>query len=581
MSDLDGYRVGGTVHVVVNNQVGFTTSPQHAKSTTYATDVARMLQIPILHVNGEDPEAVSQVVDLAVDFRQRFHRDVIIELWCYRKLGHNEGDEPSYTQPVMYRHIASKPSIRMAYLAYDNANPAPGGDRPITVEETDAIAAAKRQALEAELEIATKAQTPPRPSTFAGAWARIKGGSDAGVADVQTAVSVDLIREVTRALSVLPPDFNVHPKLKAFVIDGRAAMGVGEKPIDWGMGEALAFGTLVAQGGRVRLSGQDSRRGTFSHRHATLFDYNDGHEYTPLQHIREKQGTFEVRDSPLSEGAVLGFDYGYSLDMPEGLTIWEAQFGDFVNAAQVIIDQFVSSSEAKWHRVSGLVLLLPHGMEGQGPEHSNARLDRFLNLCVNDNMQVVNLTTPAQYFHALRRQVVRPYRKPLIVMSPKSLLRSPAATSPLAEFTSGGFRHIIPDVDVSNGGQAGRDPKQVKRVVLCTGKVYYDLVATREERGYDDTAIVRVEQLYPLRKDDLLEMLSTFADGTPVVWVQEEPKNMGAWAYMNRELQGLLAGSFQWSCVSRPLSASPATGSMKRHLREQARLMADAFGRSV
>ena len=459
MSDLDGYRVGGTVHIVVNNQVGFTTSPQHAKSTTYATDVARMLQIPILHVNGEDPEAVSQVVDLAVDFRQRFHRDVIIELWCYRKLGHNEGDEPSYTQPVMYRHIASKPSIRMAYLAYDAANPAPAGERPITVEETDAIAAAKRHVLEAELEIATKSQTPPRPNTFAGAWARIKGGPDAAVPDVPTAVSVDLIREVTRAMSMIPPDFTVHPKLKAFVIEGRAAMGAGEKPIDWGMGEALAFGTLVAQGGRVRLSGQDSRRGTFSHRHSTLFDYNNGREYTPLQHIREKQGTFEVRDSPLSEGGVLGFDYGYSLDMPEGLTIWEAQFGDFVNAAQVIIDQFVSSSEAKWHRVSGLVLLLPHGMEGQGPEHSNARLDRFLNLCVNDNMQVVNLTTPAQYFHALRRQVLRPYRKPLIVMSPKSLLRSPAATSPLSDFTSGGFRHIIPDADVGGGnGNVGGLP---------------------------------------------------------------------------------------------------------------------------
>jgi 2-oxoglutarate dehydrogenase E1 component len=575
MSDLDGYRVGGTVHVIVNNQVGFTTSPQHAKSTTYATDVARMLQIPIFHVNGEDPEAVSQVVDLAVDFRQRFHRDVIIELWCYRKLGHNEGDEPSYTQPVMYRHIAAKPSIRMAYLAYDAANPPPGGERPITVEETDAIAAAKRQALEAELEVATRLQAPPRPNTFAGAWARIKGGSDAGVPDVATAVTLDAIHEVTRALSVLPPDFSVHPKLKAFVIEGRAAMGAGEKPIDWGMGETLAFGTLVAQGGRVRLSGQDSRRGTFSHRHAVLFDYNDGREYIPLQHVRDKQGVFEVRDSPLSEGGVLGFDYGYSLDMPEGLTIWEAQFGDFVNAAQVIIDQFVSSSEAKWHRVSGLVLLLPHGMEGQGPEHSNARLDRFLNLCVNDNMQVVNLTTPAQYFHVLRRQVLRPYRKPLIVMSPKSLLRSPAATSSLADFTSGGFRHIIPDTE------AERDPNQIKRVVLCTGKVYYDLVATREERGYDDTAIVRVEQLYPLRKDDLLELLSAFPDGTPVVWVQEEPKNMGAWAYMNRELAGLLAGSFQWSCVSRPLSASPATGSMKRHVREQARLMADAFGRSV
>jgi len=575
MSELDGYRVGGTVHIIVNNQVGFTTSPRDAKSTTYATDVARMLQIPIFHVNGEDPEAVSQVVDLAIDFRQRFHRDAIIELWCYRKLGHNEGDEPSYTQPVMYRTIAAKPSIRMAYLAYDAANPTPGGEPKITVEETDQIAASKRHELEAQLDIATKAKSPPRPSTFAGAWSRIKGGPDSQVPEVPTAATPAEIQEVTRAISTMPSDFHVHPKLKAVVVDGRAAMGAGEKPIDWGMGEALAFGTLLAEGTRVRLSGQDSRRGTFSHRHSVLLDYNDGHEYTPLAHIREKQGMFEVRDSPLSEASVLGFDYGYSLDMPDGLTIWEAQFGDFVNAAQVIIDQFLCSSEAKWHRVSGLVMLLPHGMEGQGPEHSNARLDRFLNLCVNDNMQVCNLTTPAQYFHALRRQVLRPYRKPLIIMSPKSLLRSPAATSPLADFTGGSFRHIIPDTE------PGRDPKKIKRVVLCTGKVYYDLVANREERGYDDVAIVRVEQLYPLRKDDLLEILSVYAEGTPVVWVQEEPKNMGAWAYMNRELQGLLAGSFHWSCVSRPLSASPATGSMKRHAHEQARIMADAFGKGL
>ncbi|HEY7375503.1 MAG TPA: 2-oxoglutarate dehydrogenase E1 component [Polyangia bacterium] len=580
MSELDGYRVGGTVHIIVNNQVGFTTSPRDAKSTTYATDVARMLQIPIFHVNGEDPEAVSQVVDLAVDFRQRFHRDAIIELWSYRKLGHNEGDEPSYTQPVMYRTIAAKPSIRMAYLAHDAANPVPG-EPAITVEETDAIAAAKRHALDAQLEIATKLQTPPRPSTFAGAWATIKGGPDALVPEVPTAASPSEIQEATRAISTVPADFHVHPKLKAVVIEGRAAMGAGEKPIDWGMGEALAFGTLLAQGVRVRLSGQDARRGTFSHRHAVLIDYNDGHEYTPLAHVRDKQGTFEVRDSPLSEGGVLGFDYGYSLDMPEGLTIWEAQFGDFVNAAQVIIDQFLCSSEAKWHRVSGLVMLLPHGMEGQGPEHSNARLDRFLNLCVNDNMQVCNLTTPAQYFHALRRQVLRPYRKPLIIMSPKSLLRSPAATSALADFTSGSFHHIIPDGAGRGQKEAPPDPKRVKRVLLCTGKVYYDLIATREERGYDDVAIVRVEQLYPLRKDDLLEVLSVYADGTPVVWVQEEPKNMGAWAYMNRELQGLLAGSFHWSCVSRPLSASPATGSTKRHALEQARIMADAFGKGT
>jgi len=574
MSELPGYRVGGTVHIVVNNQVGFTTSPHSAKSTTYATDVARMLQIPIFHVNGEDPEAVCQVVDLAVDFRQRFHRDAIVELWCYRKLGHNEGDEPTYTQPVMYRAIASKPSIRMAYLAHDAANPSSDGGAPITVEETDAIAAAKRKALDGELEIATKLETPPRPSTFAGAWARLKGGADGTVPEVPTAVSLAAIKDVTRALVTVPPDFHVHPKLQKLIIEARAAMGAGEKPIDWGMGEALAFGTLLAQGTRVRLSGQDSRRGTFSHRHAVLCDHDDGHEYTPLAHLGPKQGVFEVRDSPLTEGAVLGFDFGYSLDMPDGLTIWEAQFGDFVNAAQVIIDQFISSSEAKWHRVSGLTLLLPHGMEGQGPEHSNARLDRFLNLCVNDNMQVCNLTTPAQYFHALRRQVLRPYRKPLIIMSPKSLLRHPAATSPLSAFTEGKFQHIIPDPVV-------KDPAKVKRVLLCTGKVYYDLIAAREARSYDDVAIIRIEQLFPLHKDELLEALSAYAEGTPVVWVQEEPKNMGAWAYINRELPPLFAGSFPWSSITRPLSASPATGSAKRHTREQTRLVAEAFGKGA
>jgi 2-oxoglutarate dehydrogenase E1 component len=573
MSELEGYKVGGTVHIVVNNQVGFTTSPRDAKSCTYATDVARMLQIPIFHVNGEDPEAVCQAVDLAFDFRQRFHRDAIIELWCYRKLGHNEGDEPSYTQPVMYRAIATKPSIRMAYLAHDAATPIPG-EAPITVEETDAIAAARRKELEAELVIANGLASPPRPSNFAGAWSQVSGGADSVVPDVPTKISAVAVKEITRALTTIPPGFTIHPKLKAFVLEGRAAMGAGQKPIDWGMGEALAFGSLVAQGTRVRFSGQDVRRGTFSHRHAVLFDYENGQEYTPLAHVRDKQGAFEIRDSPLSEGGVLGFEYGYSLDMPEGLTIWEAQFGDFVNAAQVIIDQFLVSSEAKWNRVSGLVMLLPHGMEGQGPEHSSARLERFLTMAVNDNIQVCNFTTPAQYFHALRRQVLRPYRKPLIVMSPKSLLRSPAATSTVADFTEGAFQRLIPDPAV-------KDPKAVRRVLLCTGKVYYDLVAAREELGYDHVAIIRVEQLYPLRREDVLEMISVFPEGTPVVWVQEEPKNLGAWSYMNRELPPLLAGSFPWSCVSRPLSASPATGSAKRHAREQERVVHEGLGKGV
>ena len=570
MSELDGYRVGGTVHVVVNNQIGFTTSPRNGYSTTYCTDVARMLQIPIFHVNGEDPEAVAQVVDLAVDFRQRFHRDALIELWCYRKHGHNEADEPSYTQPQMYRAIAAKPSIRTSYVEAFAAVPGSDAQPPITMTDADTFAGEKRDELEAELEIAGKLEKAPRPSTFSGAWARVRGGAETKVPLVPTAVTPEILKMVGHVLSEVPLGFNLHPRLK--IVKDRAAMAAGEKPIDWGMGEALAFGTLLNLGIRVRLSGQDVRRGTFSHRHSVLFDHETGAEYTPLAHIRDKQGVFEVHDSPLSEAGVLGFEYGYSLDMPEGLTIWEAQFGDFVNAAQVIIDQFLCSSEAKWNRVSGLVLLLPHGMEGQGPEHSSARLERFLNMCVNDNMQVCNLTTPAQYFHVLRRQVLRPYRKPLVIMSPKSLLRHPAASSALSDFTDGGFQRIIPD-------QMSVDPSTVKRVLLCTGKVYYDLLAAREEKHYDDVAIIRIEQLYPMHKDELLDVLSVYPDGTPVVWVQEEARNMGAWAYMNRELPSLLAGIFPWSCVSRPLSASPAAGSMARHKREQARVISDAFGK--
>ncbi|HVR64746.1 MAG TPA: 2-oxoglutarate dehydrogenase E1 component [Polyangia bacterium] len=570
LSELEGYRVGGTVHIVVNNQIGFTTPPKCSYSTTYATDVARMLQIPIFHVNGEDPEAVSQVVDLALDFRQRFHRDALIEMWCYRKYGHNEGDEPSFTQPIMYRTIADKPSIRVAFVQAFGKRPLADGSPAITVDDAERLAARRREALDRELERANTIEVPPPASTFTGAWAKVRGGSDSAVPQVPTAVPIQTIQAVGRVLTEVPPGFSLHPKLQD-IVEARAEMALGEKPVNWGMGEALAFGTLLDEGVRVRFTGQDVRRGTFSHRHAVFIDYETGREYTPLSHIRGKQGVFDIHDSPLSEAGVLGFDYGYSLDMPDGLTLWEAQFGDFLNGAQVIVDQFLVSSEAKWNRVSGLVLLLPHGMEGQGPEHSSARLERFLTLAVNDNIQVCNLTTPAQYFHVLRRQVLRPYRKPLVIMSPKSLLRHPAATSPLSAFTQGRFQHIIPDTTV-------KAYSKVRRVLLCTGKVYYDLVAERQEKGYGDVAILRVEQLYPLQIDELLEMLSVYPEGTSLVWVQEEPRNMGGWVYMNRELPGFLSGSFNWSCVSRPLSASPAVGSLGRHKREQARLMADAFG---
>jgi len=567
MSGLDGYTVGGTIHVVVNNQIGFTTSPRHAYSTTYPTDVARMLQIPIIHINSEDPEAVAQAVDLAVDFRQRFHRDVVIDMWCYRKLGHNETDEPNYTQPVMYRAIAAKAPIRASYLQAFEASQ--GTEKPLTAADVEAITSAKKHALEEALEAATKLQAPPRPSTFGGVWSRVRGGPDSGAREVSTAVAPEVIASVTKALTTTPADFTPHPKV-AKLLEMRAAMGAGKRPLDWGMGEALAFGTLLSEGVRVRMSGQDVRRGTFSHRHAVLVDYNDGREYTPLEYLGEGQGTFEIRDSPLTEAGVVGFEYGYSLDMPEGLVIWEAQFGDFVNAAQVTIDQFLLSSEAKWRRVSGLVLLLPHGMEGMGPEHSSARLERFLNMSVSDNIQVCNVTTPAQIFHLLRRQVLRPYRKPLIVMSPKNLLRHPAAVSSLGELTQGGFRHIIPDDTV--------DPKQVNRVLLCSGKVYYDLHQAREEHKLKNVAIIRIEQLYPLRRDEILETLSVFPEGIRVIWVQEEARNMGAWHFMSRNIPPLILSSFHWSGISRPLSAAPATGSASRHKLEHLRLMEEALG---
>ena len=576
MSELHGYRVGGTVHVVINNQIGFTTAPENGYSTTYATDVARMLQIPIFHVNGEDPEAIAQVVDLAVDFRQRFHRDVLIEVWCYRKFGHNEGDEPEFTQPTMYRAIRAKGLARTPFLEAFRARSFSDG-RELTEADADEMAAARRRILDAELDVANKLEAGVKTAPqYMGAWARIKGGSDASVPLVPTAVTPETFSMVATALVKVPADFTVHPKLT--VLKDRAAMAKGERPINWGMGEAMAFGTLLAEGVRVRLSGQDARRGTFSHRHSVLVDYNNASRYTPLSHIAEISGgeanLFEVRDSPLSEAGVLGFDYGYSLDMPNGLTIWEAQFGDFVNGAQVIIDQFIVSSEAKWNRVSGLVMLLPHGMEGQGPEHSSGRLERFLNMGVNDNIQVCNLTTPAQLFHVLRRQVLRPYRKPLIIMSPKSLLRHPQAVSSIDDFTKGAFQYVIPD-------PTRPDPAKVTRILLCTGKVYYDLIAAREEQKRTDIAIIRVEQLYPLRRDELIEALQGYREGSKLIWVQEEPRNMGAGAYMIRELTGLLSGTFAWSCVSRPQSASPAAGSEKRHKLEQAKLIEDAFGKGT
>ncbi len=565
LSDLQGYRTGGTLHIVVNNQIGFTTSPSSARSTHYATEVARMLQTPIFHVNGENPEAVAQVVRLAMDYRQEFRKDVVIDMYCYRRHGHNEGDEPSYTQPLMYDKIRRRKSVREGYL---DSLLQPGG---ITREEADEIITRRTADLEKALSEA-RAQTYELrgPNSGEGLWRPYRGGADAAVPRVATKIPKKRLVALLRQLCEVPEGFALNRKLKRFIAN-RLKMAAGDQGLDWGTAEMLAFASLLLEGAPVRLSGQDSGRGTFSHRHAVFRSTEDGSDYIPLQHLAADQAQFRVWDSPLSEIAVLGFEYGYSLDTPDGLNLWEAQFGDFCNVAQVIIDQFITSSEEKWRRLSALVMLLPHGFEGQGPEHSSARLERFLSLAAEDNIQVVNLTTPAQYFHCLRRQVVRPLRKPLVVMSPKSLLRHPQAVSSLADLSKGKFHRVIGDV-------TGIDPSKVRRVLLTSGKVYYELEAARHERGCEDIAILRLEQYYPLDLADIEQALGPYADGTPLVWVQEEPWNMGAWFFLRLHLQDDLCRRWPLSCVSRPESASPATGSAAAHKIEQQQLIDQAFG---
>lgn len=563
LSQLEGYTVGGTLHVVVNNQIGFTTSPSEARSSTYATDIAKMLQIPIFHVNGEDPEAVAQVVRLSMDFRREFKRDVVINMYGYRRLGHNEGDEPSFTQPVLYRAIAKRKPVREGYLEHLLKL---GG---VTREEADAIAAARRELLEKELSESQSGKPLPTTDQLRGVWLNFKGGADTAVAEVETGSPRELLTSWLQAQSRVPADFHPHPKIKK-LLDAREQMAAGQAPLDWTAAESLAFASVICQGFRVRLSGQDSERGTFSQRHAVLHDYQDGHKYTPLQHLATDQAPFQVYNSPLSETGVLGFDYGYSLDYPDGLILWEAQFGDFWNVAQPIVDQFLASAEDKWQRLSGLVLLLPHGFEGQGPEHSSARLERFLALAAEDNFQVVYPTTPAQYFHCLRRQVLRAWRKPLVVMSPKSLLRHPKVVSTLDELSQGAFQRILPD-------PTAPAPEKVTRILLCTGKVYYDLDAYREEKGRTDVAIIRLEQLYPLRPEALEAALGPYPAGTPAFWVQEEPANMGALVSIRMRFGENLFGKHPLTSISRAPSASPATGSHRRHKQEQQEIVSHAF----
>lgn len=564
LSQLDGYAVGGALHVVVNNQIGFTTMPSQARSGTYATDIARMLQVPIFHVNGESPEAVAQAVHLAMEYRREFKHDVVIDMYCYRRRGHNEGDEPRFTQPLLYRQIDQRPSVQESYrdhlLSLGELNR----------EETERIAADRREYLEIEYE-RVDADEPPGNTGAAFldlVWASYRGGAEEGVASVETAVEESRLRDLLLKSTQVPEGFTVHPKL-ARLLEGRQQMARGERPLDWGAAEALAFATLATEGVPVRLTGQDSERGTFSHRHAVLHDIETGRRYLPLQHLEEGQARVQILNSPLSEGGVLGFEYGYSLASPDALVLWEAQFGDFVNAAQVYVDQFIASAENKWRILSGLVLLLPHGLEGTGPEHASARLERFLALAAVENYQVVHPSTPAQYFHCLRRQSLRSWRKPLVVMAPKSMLRHPQAVSPLSELAHGEFCRLLGDPTVL--------PRAAERVLLCSGKIYYELVAERERLGRSRIAILRVEQLYPLRAAELEALLAPYAEGTEVVWVQEEPENMGALPYLTLKFGSSLARRWSWHSVARPESSTPATGSGASHRLEQQRLLDQAF----
>jgi 2-oxoglutarate dehydrogenase E1 component len=564
LSELPGYCTGGTIHVIVNNQIGFTTSPAEGRSSLYATDVAKMLQIPIFHVNGEDPEAVTQAVRMAIDFKAEFKRDAVIDMYCYRRLGHNEFDEPSYTQPMMYKAIKSRSSVRATYLKQLlNLG-------EIDREEAEQIEQHTHDYFEDELQAANSPDYEHPETSMQGMWSAYSGGPEGIAEEPTTGVDREQLTLLTHRMCTLPEAFTPHPKLESMVLKARREMADGKRPFDWGTAELLSFATIAAEGYPIRFSGQDSGRGTFSQRHAILHDYEDGQPFNTLSELVPGQGLVEIINSPLSEAGVVGFEYGFSLDRPDGLVVWEAQFGDFSNAAQVIIDQFISSAEDKWGRLSGLVMLLPHGFEGQGPEHSSARLERYLMLAAEDNMQICYPSTAAQHFHLLRRQIKRTWRKPLIVMTPKKLLREQRAMASLDEISQGRFRRVLAD-------EGYAEPQKVGRILLCTGKVYYDLDHVRKENERRDVAILRVEQLYPLPTAELSEALNGYTEKTPVYWVQEEPRNMGAWPFMKVNYGHRLLDRFPFECIARPPSASPATGSFQSHEIEQEKLISDAF----
>ena len=566
LSELRGYRTGGTVHVIVNNQIGFTTSPKYSRFTPYPTDVAKAVQAPIFHVNGDDPEAVSYVCKLATEFRQEFGRDVVVDVFCYRKYGHNESDEPAFTQPLMYREIAKKP---LPAKIYSDKLVAEG---TLTQEQVDAKFAEFKAFYEQQFE-AAKTFKPNKADWLEGQWSGLQQPKNGEHPDGDTGVDEKTLKETGLALAKHPEHIKVNSKILR-QLDAKKTMMETGQGLDWSMGEALAFGTLLKEGNGVRLSGQDCGRGTFSHRHSVLVDQETEERYVPLNNLGGKQANYEVIDSSLSEYAILGFEYGYSLGLPNYLTMWEAQFGDFANGAQVIIDQFIASAEIKWLRMSGLVMLLPHGYEGQGPEHSSARLERYLQLCAEDNMQVVNCTTPANFFHALRRQIKRNFRKPLIVMTPKSLLRHKLCISSLADFGKGThFKRVIPETQT-----LAKDDK-IRRVIITSGKVYYDLFEARAEGKIDDIAIIRTEQYYPFPAKELAAELKRYKNAE-IVWCQEEPRNAGAWGFVRERIEDTLESLGRADRVrytGRPEAASPAVGYLKVHEKQQKELVADAL----
>ncbi len=565
--DLEGYRTGGTIHLIINNQIGFTTNPVAARTGPYCSDVAKANQAPIIHVNGDDPEAVVEAAELAIDFRQEFGKDVVIDLFCYRRHGHNESDEPAFTQPIMYRKIAAHPTTRAIYAEKLI------GDGVITREEADASTANYIERCEREFAEADRYQ-PDEADWLEGDWSGLEPIRGYDAHRGKTDVPIDVLREIGDALTRVPEGLEVNRKILRQLRAKRDRIESGEG-IDWGTAEALAFGSLLIEGHRVRLSGEDCNRGTFSHRHASWIDQQTEERYLPLNNIRERQQKIEIIDSPLSEYGALAYEYGYAMAEPGALVLWEAQFGDFANGAQVVIDQFIAAGESKWLRMSGLALLLPHGYEGQGPEHSSARLERFLQCCAEDNMQVVNCTTPANYFHALRRQLHRSFRKPLIVMAPKSLLRHKKAVSRLSDLSSGTHFHRVLYCN-----EVPSESSDARQIVMCSGKVYYDLLEERERRGITDVHILRLEQLYPFPSDALSDLLSPYRH-CHLVWCQEEPRNMGAWTFVSEFIEEVVDemgfAEPELRYAGRAAAASPATGLADHHVREQRALVDEAL----